>query len=132
MRFYEHQDDVAINQANPISGTPYAVLPVTTFVRVIAAGSYCTWTVQPTPLQLHFVIDGAAISYSIVNPGSVVAYTPSHYATDPPLNQAMIGEGAESFNRPFLLEGKSILITAEVTGGTVQNLVARIIHARYI
>lgn len=132
IRFYETQDDVVLNQANPISGTEYEVLPETTYVRVIGLQCSVTWTVQPTPLEMHLQHTNGFITYRFPNPVSAA----SHYPVINPANAENIQDMGVSYveqrARAFVLEDKLIQLLAETTGGTTSNLSARAKYSRYI
>ena len=132
MRFYVHQGDVVLNQANPTSGLPYAVLPESLYVRIYSIASAVTWTVQPTPLQVHLDLDGVDITHGQGNPATGTYY--GSYVTEDAAEggQQMGAANAYTPRRAFLYEGKRCTIHAETTGGTVQNLDARVKWARYI
>jgi len=123
-----HQADATLNQANPGSGTQYAVLATTRNVRIISIAVVCTWTVQPTPLEVHLTIDGNTITHTFTDPVSATWYYTSMSAALAELLQPL---SATSPDRPFLYEGRSVAITAEITGGTVSNLSARVKYARW-
>lgn len=125
---WEEQADVVLNQANPVSGNPYAVLATTRNVRILGVMAYVTWTVQPTPLQVHITVDGITKTYEVANPVSTTYYKARNEAGNAPANQVLDTTAWESY-RPFLLEGRSVSVTAETTGGTVQVLYCRIKYA---
>lgn len=129
-RFYVHQADVTLNQANPVSGTQYAVLPATTFVRIIAGYAVVTWTVQPSPLELHATLDGITIDHQFVNPVSLQPYNLEDYYASRVITAQYLAVAVRS--RPFYYETTAGSVTAETTGGTVQNLSASIIYARFV
>lgn len=127
-----HKVDAIIDQAAPTTGLQYTVLDTVSNARLIAAFVQCTWTVQPDPLQIHLTIDGRTITANRANPVTITTY---YLAPD------MTSHGADAYNlsatkedalrRAFLLDGRSIKVTAEITGGTVSNLRARCIYALY-
>jgi len=128
MRYYVHQADVVLVQANPISGTQYVVLPETTFVSLYQMTVAVTWTVQPAPLELHLDIDGNDIP---ADSGAPVSGTQYFYR----LLRFGAGAALEVLDTGMQntdIKGKVAAVTAETTGGTVQNLEARIKYARYI
>ena len=125
---YEHQVDLVLNQAAPISGTMYEVLPVTSKVRIIALEADVTWTVQPTPLQIHVITDGVTVIYTIANPASGTFYQARHRVYAVEATQALAAIVTDDL-QCFLLEGKSIQVLAETTGGTVSNLSCRVKYA---
>jgi hypothetical protein len=132
-RFYVQQVDVILNQAAPGTGVIYALLPLTTFVRLISVAAVTTWTVQPTPLQIHSQVDGIGIDGDRANPVSAAYYLA---IWDPPgANYFMATYGTideYEFGRGFMLECKTLELSAEVTGGTVSNLSSRAKYQRYV
>lgn len=127
-RSFVLQDDGVLAQANPISGTLYEVLPLTSNIRIISAWIEVIWTLQPSPLELHFTIDGKTVTHSIVNPVTATDYFPRLTPKNAPAAQELTTT-IFARERPFLYENRSIRVQAETTGGTVQNLNARIKYA---
>lgn len=126
------QADEVLNQANPISGTGYPILAQTANVRIISIAAQCTWTVQPSPLEVHITIDGVPIiTHTINNPVSGTWYEAALRAQLAENAQALAGVGTTAPTRAFLYEGRVVAIEAEITGGTVQNLSARLKYAVY-
>lgn len=124
-----HQADVLINQANPVSGTIYYFQVALPNVRVISIECNVTWTVQPTPLEAHIIIDGQTLSFDEVNPVSGTAYEATLTANEAggDLETVQVRQ-----HRPFLVEGRDVRVGLEITGGTVQNLSGRLKWARWI
>ena len=122
--------DAAISQANPVSGTIYPVLAATTSpTRILGVVCSVTWTVQPTPLELYIIIDGITFTYAVVNPISTQGYEPrkqGQYAPDG--NELVVSPNQISYY-PYLMEGKTVSISAETTGGTVSNISCRVRYA---
>ena len=115
------QATATLNQANPVSGTQYVLLDTTLNCRVIACSASCTWTVQPNPLQLHIEIDGQPqVAAEQGNPVSTTTYHGTKYGTGAQIISFHTND--YTYTRPYLVEGKSIRLTCEITGGTVQNL----------
>ena len=129
----KHQADAVLSQANPVSGTKYTVLDTTKNVRIISISVKCTWTVQPTPLQVHVTIDGQTITYSKTDPVSASNYAPSIGSGTSPIGQLLSDAGSIAYNimRSFLLEGRSVKIECEITAGTVSNLTARVKYVKW-
>jgi len=124
----EYQADAVLSQANPVSGTKYVVLATTKNARIMSIHIVCTWTVQPTPLEVHLTIDGLTITGGFVNPVS----TTSYYARHSALAQSLyISTADPSAYMAFLMEGRSIKVEVEITGGTVSNLSARVKYAKW-
>lgn len=119
-----------LNQVNPGDGTIYEVLPEVRNVRLINAQIRCTWTLQPTPLELHAVIDGVTWNWSQGNPVSNTSYypviTPELDVDAQWLNATLYG-----YYRASLLDARSLSISAEISGGTVQNLDCWVYYALY-
>lgn len=125
----KQQADATLSQTNPVSGTKYTVLDTTKNVRVRSIAVKCTWSVQPTPLEIHITRDGQAIIHSIVNPVSNTWYECVIYSNYGELNQLLVA--ATSANRVIpLCEGRSVKVEAEITGGTVSDLSARMKYAK--
>ena len=124
---FEQQANAVLHQANPVSGTKYTVLETKRNVRIIFIGVSVTWTVQPSPLEIHLTVDGNTITFTQADPVSEGWYDAYfvYYADD--LHQ---GFNYMSQYRAFLLEGRSVKIEAETTGGTVQSLDARVKYAK--
>jgi len=126
----EFQADAFLSQNDPVSGTKYIVLDTTKNVRIISIHAVCTWTVQPTSLQIDITIDGILHTFKIAEPVSTTYY----YGKLNPANEAIfqgLSPTVLAINRPFLLEARSVKVEASITGGTVQNLSARIKYAKY-
>jgi len=124
---FKHQADATLDQASPVSGTKYEVLATTKNVRIIGISAVCTWTVQPDPLEVHVTIDGQLLSFHFTDPVSTTPYFAYLDANRTAINQAMDSSvGKEA----FLLEGRSVKVEAEITGGTVSNLSARVKYAK--
>ena len=125
----QHQADAVLNQANPVSGTEYPVLATTNNVRIISIMAQVTWTVQPTPLEAHVYIDGQHLIYDFTDPVSAtpyMAFTTSAKTAD----SGDLGTTDYAQYRAFFLEGRSIRITIETTGGTSSNLSAKVKWAK--
>jgi len=124
------QADATLNQASPTSGTKYTVLDTVKNARILHIVVACTWTVQPTPLEIHVTIDGVAVSFSQTDPVSTseyeAAYTSPFYDA-----QGMADAGTRGAYRAFLDEGRSVKVEVEITGGTVSNLSARVKYAKW-
>jgi len=127
----QHQADATLNQANPVSGTQYTVLAVSGNVRVYQGQTNVTWTVQPTPLELHHTIDGNIVTFTVANPVSTTIYGAFEFNAGLASNaQALLAHGVDRM-QAFLVEGRTVLIRAETTGGTTSNLSARVIWGRW-
>jgi len=124
----ERQADATLNQANPGDGTQYEVLPTTRNARIIGITVICTWTVQPTPLEIHVTIDGQTLTFAKTDPVSGTYYT-IELNPERAENAGYLTGWAAGYY--ILMEGRSIRITAEITGGTVSNLSARVKYARW-
>jgi hypothetical protein len=124
-----------LNQANPVSGTPYPVLAATEDVMIISIVASVTWTVQPSPIETHVLLDGETITHTQPNPVSGIRY----YAVIAPESDETT-QGLDLFDdmnfnayhREYVHLGQSAAITAETTGGTVSNLSCRVKWARLL
>lgn len=132
---FEHQPDATIDQDNPVSGQKYEwedaegkPLGTQKNVRTIQILVNVTWTAQPSPLEIHITEDGQTRKAVIPDPVSEEVYevcmghslTGDHYRFISPA----------SVQRPVLTEARTIKIEAEITGGTVSNLSARVKYAK--
>jgi len=134
----KHQADATVDQA-PVSGTKYEwssdgtqtnKLGALKNIRIISIVAQCTWTVQPTPLEVHITIDGQALLVTKTDPVSAANYFVVINDNDAP--GAMAFEtGSTGKYRSFLLEGRSVKIEVEITGGTVSNLFLRVKYAKW-
>lgn len=124
------QADATLDQDNPVSGTKYTILDTTKNVRIVGIAVKCTWTVQPTPLEIHVTIDGQTWKWSQADPVSNTWYNPYISASVAELSQIFdVGDVRQPY-RAFLLEGRNVKVEAEITGGTVSNLSGRIKWAK--
>ena len=126
---FEHQADATLDQANPVSGTKYEVLSTTKRVRIKAIIVKVTWTVQPTPLEIHLTIDGISHTASFSDPESAKNYYVRFYPYDSQNSYGLDGTPYDH-ERAFMSEGRSVNVEAEITGGTVSNLSARVKYAK--
>lgn len=127
----EQQPDAAINQPNPTNGTEYIILDTTKNVRINSISAQCTWAVQPSPLQIHVYIDDKEIIYGKSNPVTETNYyADASWSANPEATQNLASTSSAD-NQAFLIEGRSVKITAEITGGTVSALVARVKWAKW-
>lgn len=126
---FEKQADATLNQANPVSGTKYTILNTVRNVRIYSVAVKVTWTVQPTPLEIHFTVDGQTWLTSIANPVSGTAYQPTK-GTAAYTFTADFQMVTATISSAYLTEGRSVKIEAETTGGTVQNLSGRVKYGR--
>jgi len=126
----EHQADATLSQANPISGTKYTVLDTTKNVRILSIAVVCTWTVQPSPLEVHLTMDGEVYVCGKIDPASAADL----YVYINPPNAGFILDAVATPHgrtRAFLVECRSLKVEVEITGGTVSNLTARVKWARW-
>ena len=123
------QTPADLSQANPVSGTKYTILDTIKNVRIIDIIIKCTWTVQPTPLELHLTIDGQSITFPFTDPVSNTIYCVFLHGNSPN-KWGQLSVTAHSPSRSFLIEGRSVKVEAEITGGTVSNLFARVLYAK--
>lgn len=128
----EHQADATLAQVGPVSGTKYEVLATTKNVRIIGIEVDCVWTVQPTPLEIHVTIDGNVITHSLGNPVSTTVYFVSLEKIDLAETGQVLVTGGETVARQQpIYEGRSVKVEAEITGGTVSALNARVKYAKW-
>ena len=120
---WQLQDDKTLSQDNPDSGVPYLVMDTTPNVRVIGVAAICTWTAQPSPLELHLTIDGQPITHKVTDPADGMFYRGVIDEGRSPTTQLLVNTVPE---QAFLYECRSVKVEAEITGGTVSNLTARV------
>lgn len=123
------QADATLSQANPVSGTAYTVLATSANVIIKTGWAKVTWTVQPTTLEVRYVIDGITVNFGVGNPVSADNY-------EPQINKAvaMASSGLVALNNDRVLYeigGRSVTVAAEVTGGTSNPLEARIKYVQW-
>ena len=119
---FKQKADATLSQA-PVSGTKYTVLDTKRNVRIIGISVQCTWTVQPTPLEIHITIDGQTVTFTFTDPVSATDYfAKNSLATAETAQELTVTQP----DVPFLREGQSVKVEAEITGGTVSNLSARV------
>lgn len=131
------QADAYVDQNNPGSGTKYEwssdgtqtnKLGALANIRIIGISVYVTWTVQPD-VEVHVTIDGQVLTFDFAAP---VSNTP-YYA----FIQASKTAGTQDLNannldhRPFLLEGRSVKIECETTGGTTSKIFMLVKYAKW-
>jgi len=122
------QTPALLNQATPTPGTQYTVLAATAYpCRIIDIECQATWSVQPSPLECHLTIDTIVDKASQGNPVSGTSY----YVYQIPVSG---GDGyafstSNQVARAFLIEGQSITIKVEITGGTTDPLEAKVAYA---
>jgi len=139
----EQQVDSVTIVAAPVSGTKYewrtgesgagAVLGTQTNVKVIGVAVQLTWaTTQPTPLEIHFTVDGVPIIYGFVDPVTATYYFPFVSQFRATASQVLSTSDTAN-NRPYLMEGRSVKIECEITWATTQptNLTMRVKWAKW-
>lgn len=120
---------MTLSQDNPVSGTQYGVGQVAgRRVRILSMAAKCTWTVQPTPLEVWLIIDGISWRFYVDDPVSNTWYSACLNSASISTSQTLSTTLNEA-SRSFLIEGRNVTITAEITGGTVSNLAARVKYA---
>lgn len=124
---YVFQQKAEVNQANPVSGTQYSLLPTTRNVRVLGLEASCTWTVQPNPLEMHMTVDGKAVKFSQGNPVSTTLYRPLVELAKA-LNAMNCSGTAYHVYSLRQWDCAELKVDVEVTGGTVQSLDADLIY----
>lgn len=133
----KHMPHAYVDQANPTSGNPYewsstgavaGALGTQRNVKIRGISVSVTWGVQPNPLEVRIIIDGVTYLFTQANPVSGTVYVcilDERVAED---SQAMTsGAGHIGMYLSELMEGRSVRITFETTGGTVTNLSGRVI-----
>lgn len=127
-KVFKLQADATLDQANPVSGTKYGVGELGTAkknVRIKSIEVQCTWTVQPTPIEIHLTIDGQSITHVLADPVSASWYMLQFDDTMIPGLQDLVATAVHSDSH-VLYEGRSVKVEAEITGGTVSNLSAKV------
>jgi len=122
--------DATLSQANPTSGDKYTVLSTARRVRVIGISVWVSWTVQPTPLEVHCTVDGQSYLFSIANPVNGTRYSAfidERYG----IGVSTLGADSYAKYRAYLFEGRSVKIEVETTGGTVSNISAKVVYAQW-
>lgn len=117
-----YEFNVAVkSQPNPVSGTKYVLLDTTENVRIYGVFARVEWTVQPSPLEVHFTLDGETPTVSQTNPVSLTPYFVKKSLT---VASPRFSFDATDYSQwtAFLTEAESVKIEIESTGGTVQNL----------
>ena len=131
----KRQADAVLDQAAPVSGVKYVVLDTTKNVKVISVMIQVTWTVQPTPLELHVTVDGIPMIFKKTDPVSTSVYFPQANPDPAPTAQFLVttADAEPHYTRytTELLSGRSVKIEAETTGGTVSNLSAKVKYAKF-
>ena len=126
---WQLQEDAVLDQANPVSGQKYGVGALGTAkknVRLIYIAVKCVWTVQPSLLEIHLTINGRSIAIPRNDPETDIFYYPTCNA-----NLEFTLNAVDPIQRAFFLDkSRSVKVEAEVTGGTVSNLSARVKWAK--
>lgn len=125
---FQIQPDAVLSQDNPDSGVKYTVLDTVYNARIISIEADVTWTVGPTPLEIYLTIDGQAIRHYFTDPVTATEYFCQTSAGDAANIQYMTVTALPLY-RTYLTEGRSVKVEEETTGGTVQNLSARVKYA---
>lgn len=113
---------VNVTQTPPISGTQYVLLDTVRRVRINQITLEVTWTIQPSPLELHCVVDGVTIRHAVSNPVSGTVYRPTQ-AISIDANQTLAATWTAAVNNALQrLSGRSVRLLMETTGGTVSEL----------
>lgn len=128
--FPQHQADEVVTQASPVSGTIYTILDTVHNCRLIAASAKVVWTVQPN-LQIHVIIDGNTLTGTHATPITNTGYEFIIRPDETELGGTLyISSGPYGpYRAGILLEGKSVKVQMETTGGTTSSLVGRVKYA---
>lgn len=122
------QTDEIVDESPPTSGLKYTLLDTVKNVRIISIYIKVTWTGQPDPLEVHVTIDGVAMRFFYTNPVSEDEYQCTIRGHLSYTAQTMDTTEYGAY-KVFLIEGKSVKVEVETTGGTVSNLYARVKYA---
>lgn len=120
---WQHQEDAAISQANPVSDTLYEVLATTENVRIVSLHAKITWaTTQPTNLRIVVTIDGQTRTFTVGNPVSATAYMPQLYADRGDAQVMAALTIADQYSTPVSrwLTGRSVKVEVGITWATTQ------------
>jgi len=121
---FQHMPDATLSQTDPVSGTLYTVLGTVKNARIIGIAVRVTYTEAPT-VECHINVDGSNLTASKADMTNNTWYT---VITQEPYANPVYTTYAGT--RAFLLEGRSVSITAEFSGGTgVSELSARVKYA---
>lgn len=124
----------------PVSGTKYEwstdgsvanAIGTQKNAAIISIAINCTWTVQPTPLEVHVLVDGIQQTYVKADPVSGTYYSIEIYPREAP-NAQLLGDELQKYKAGYTLEGRSVKVEAEITGGTVQALYMRVKWAKVV
>ena len=134
----EQQPDATINITNPVSGTKYewesppgTPLGTQKNVRIVGVAVRCTWTAQPSPIEVHLTIDGVPFRYYFNDPASDTWYFTRYHQLANSQTDQVLDTLALLYYALGLFEGRTIKVQAEITGGTVSNLFARVKWAKW-
>lgn len=122
-RVYQLQAVAVLTQANPVSTTKYTVLATTKNVKIFGITVKVTWTVQPTPAEIHLTVDGQDISTDQANPVSTTIYR-LRRRTDPAIMYDFTTSATVSTGT--IVEGRSVKVEDETTGGTVSEIEGKV------
>lgn len=134
---FKHQADAYVTQASAVSGTKYAwstdgsvanAIGTQTNVRIISIAALDDWSVDTTSIEVHVTIDGVAFIF-IVDPNDDTWYFADLGAQLAPAANVLTTTD-NSITRAFLLEGRSVKVEVESTGGTSDTLWLRVRWAK--
>lgn len=136
-RVPKYQPPAYVNQA-PVSGTKYEwssdgtqtnKLGALSNVRLMSIVVSVTWTVQPTPLEVHVTIDGETIVFTLTNPATATDYVANFVrkSANGVLSTLAVGQNMGN----LMLEGRSVKVECETTGGTVSNITMYVRYAKW-
>lgn len=127
---FENQPDATLSQANPVSGTKYTVLDTTENVRILSIRVFVTWSAASNKLQAHVTIDDVTMVFGFIDPDSNTNYFANFNAAVPENSQILETTDRLAEGRPFLLEGRSVKVEIETTGGTVSQVLGKVKYAK--
>lgn len=106
---------------NPASGVKTEVLPTSKNVKILSIATRITWTVQPTPLEVHGIIDGIPFLWSVPNPASATWYYAKFVASDSEIGQLLTPTEVTAAVDQHIT-ARSAKIEVEATGGTFSRV----------
>ena len=127
-KLYSCQPDAVLEQANPVIGTRYVVLPATPNVRLLGISTSLQWTTQPTHLQVYVTLCNKTIIFVKENPVDGKVYYAELQENKASYEQ-LLGSISRLPFRPFMLEDRSVLVDVVRLGGAASFLQCRVKYA---